>query len=140
INGQTTRYGYNGLLAHGSKGARAFGQDGQALLHRWIVRLETHHAPGALDQSGPDSWVTSLGHTSGHALAAAAAFPGTKPGVRTDGASIVEPVPVADLTGEHHAGELAQSPRERERSEGLQFSCKGIGLCLQTPDRRTGHF
>src|SRR5205807_9094329 len=113
INGQTTRYGYNGLLAHGSEGARAFGQDGQALLHRWIVRLETHHAPGPLDQSGPDAWVTSLGHTSGHALADAAAFPETKPGVRTDGASIHEPEPVADPSAQHHSASHAPSPRQR---------------------------
>ena len=104
INRQTARHGYDGLFSHGSQGAGAFAQDGQTLLHRRILRLKAHHAPGALYQCGADPRITALGHAAWHALAATAAFAGTKPGVRTDGATIVEPMPIADLAREHDAG------------------------------------
>ena len=48
INGETARYGYNGFLAHGSPNRRTLGQKSQSFMHRWILRLEAHHAPGAL--------------------------------------------------------------------------------------------
>src|SRR6266487_3688488 len=56
-----------------------------------------------------DSRITALGHATWHALATTAAFAGTKPSVGTDGATIVEPMPIADLACEHNAGELAHS-------------------------------
>src|SRR5215831_12316252 len=112
IDRQAARHGYDCLLAHGSQGARAFAQDGQAFLHRRILRLEAHHAPGALYQCGADPRITALGHAAWHALAATAAFARTKHGVRTDGATIVEPMPIADLAREHDAGELTHSPRQ----------------------------
>ena len=66
INHQTARHGYDGLFAHGSQGAGAFAQDGQTLLHRRILRLKAHHAPGALYQCGADPRITALGHAAWH--------------------------------------------------------------------------
>ena len=123
INRQTARHGYDGLLAHCSQGARAFAQDGQTLLHRRILRLKAHHAPGALYQCGADPRITALGHAAWNALTATCAFAGTKPGLGADGATIVEPMPIADLARKHDAGELTHSPRQGRWSGGLQFTC-----------------
>ena len=108
---------------HGAQGARAFGQDGQSLLHRRILWLEAHHAPGTLHQCRAHPRITALGHAAWNALAATCAFAGTKPGVGTDGATIIEPMPIADLAREHDAGELAHAPREATGSGGFQFTC-----------------
>src|ERR1044071_2106077 len=112
INGETARHGYDWLLAHGSQGARAFAQDGQALLHRRILPVGADHSPGALYPRRAAPRITARGHAAWHALAATAALAGTKPSVRTDGATIVEPMPIADLAREHDAGELTHSPRQ----------------------------
>ena len=111
IHRQTPGHRHDCLFAHGSQGARAFAQDGQTLLHRRILRLEAHHAPGALYQCGADPRITALGHAAWHALAATTAFAGTKLGVRTDGATIVELMPITDLAREYDA-ELTHSPRQ----------------------------
>ena len=119
INGETARHGYDGLFAHGSQGARAFAQDGQALLHWRILRLEAHHAPGALHQCGTDPRITALGHAAWHALATTAAFAGTEPSIGTDGATVVEPMPIADLARKHDAASL---PTPCGRIEGAEAS------------------
>ena len=67
---------------------------------------------GTLHQRRADPRITALGHAAWNAFAATCAFAGTKPGVGTDGATIVEPMPIADLAREHNAGELAHAPRE----------------------------
>jgi hypothetical protein len=42
------------FLRTAPKAREPFAQDGQTLLHRRILRLEAHHAPGALYQCGAD--------------------------------------------------------------------------------------
>src|SRR5262249_50132203 len=119
INGETARHGYDGLLAHGSQGARAFAQDGQTLLHWRILRLEAHHAPGAPYHCGAEPRITALGHAAWHALAATAAFARTKPGVRTDGATIVEPM---QSQISRVSTTLVSLPTPRGRIEGAEAS------------------
>jgi hypothetical protein len=94
-----------------------------AFLHRRILRLEAHHAPGAFNQRCAYLRITALGHAAWNALAATCAFAGTKPGVGTDGATIIEPMSIADLAREHNAGEFAHAPREARGSRGFQFTC-----------------
>ena len=97
INRQMSRHSYDGFFALRPGGLCPFGQNGQPLFDRWILRLETHHAPGAFYQRSADARIAALGHAAWHAFAATAAFAGTEPSVRTDGATIVEPMPIADL-------------------------------------------
>ena len=85
--------------------------------------MKTHHAPGAFHQCRADPRITALGHAAWNAFAATGAFAGTKPGVATDSATIIEPMPIADLAGEHNAGELAHAAREAGGRAGFQFTC-----------------
>lgn len=78
---------------------------------------------GALHQSGSYPRIPALGHAAWQALAATGAFTRTKSRVRTDGATIVEPMPSANLAREHDAGELTHSPRQDRGSARFQFTC-----------------
>jgi len=122
INRQMSRHRYDGFFALRPGGLCPFGQNGQPLFDRWILRLETDHAPSALHQSCSQPRVPSLGYAAWDPFTAAAAFPGTQPGVRTDGAPVVKPMPIADLAREHHASQFAQSGRNIGRSGRFQVA------------------
>src|SRR5512132_2447724 len=65
IDREMSRHRHDRLLAHGASGARAFAQEAEPFRARWILRLEAHHAPGALDQGGAHARVAAFGHAPG---------------------------------------------------------------------------
>ena len=131
IDGQMPCDGDDRLLPHRSGGASAFGQQVQALLHGWILRLEPDESPRAFHQRGSQSGVAVLGDVALLAFAAAAVLAGTEAGVGADFAAVVEALPVAHLVAQDRGRQLAQSTRCLAWRGGFQLRAQGEDLRVQ---------
>lgn len=104
IDHQVTRGGNNGAFAGTPRQRTRFDQ-------RWVLLLPLEHPPRRFDQQVSDLRIAVFGHTALAAALVAAVFARAQSGVAAGLTPVVEPTPIAHLTGEDRMGQCAQSLR-----------------------------
>ena len=121
VHSELTSDGNDGLLALRPGSSGSFCQDGEPVLHRVISGLKTHHAPCQLNQNSPQSAISMFCDRTWHAFGPRAILARTEACVTGDLASVLEALPIADLTANDYAAQGAHARGQRGRSCLLQL-------------------